>query len=1614
MSDSYPTVGLAVDLNEIVALQAALSSITAQYSALGDVADSTAARLTAAAAAAGSGDMGAAAKANTKVVVDADAATAQSAKEAAALRIAAAVEYASIVRQQEAEITGARRAADAENAAIDAAARTRLTFNMAMTKQTFAEMTADERAYNAALAADSAASNAAAQSALTFRMAMTRQQMALAAADEAQQAASVARQVGQQQTFMSSLQEAAATVGKGRSALLEYRAAQLGISSEAAPFIQALKDSEGAALRGGVAIATLTRELVVMGREILRGNFSRLAGSATVAGQALGELLPTALLVGGAIIALVGPIVLLAAEALRGQAEMAKFNNELQVTGQYASLTADQLSDAANKVAESTHTSIGGAIAVFNTLASSGRVYGDELLSMGDAAVKLGDLTGQNAAKISQSFLKMAGDASGALNELNGQYHFLSLGEYEHINSLIEQGQKQEAVTLLFKDFKTYLDQQTKDLGILAQAIKGVGDWWTDTTAKMMAYGKAAPVAQQIAQQQQLIANAQSYQGAATMRAEGEDPNKVIAIAQAKIDALNARQQTNTATGANSVQTQKQIDAANTASALLSTLRSNVEKAQAEKNALQHDIDLNGSATDPITSARVSYERSHQTQLNAAIDKRYDRADHTRASVKGDSGAQAAVDKTTADISALNSQLDTEAKFDLSPLAEDQAKIGKAYDETMAKFADSTNAKKQAFAVDAATLAADKERLTILNALAGALIKEAQADSLRVQDLQASIANIQTAHAALNSYYSDGVQNSALYVGALDAEAQANLDNVNAQTNLGIAQKFGVTSLNDISAAVQKSLGVSKQRGDQIQDEAQKTAKLADAVNALTAVQKAETAIADQHTAALQTISDQNAMTAAYAAGALGLAQYDRQKAIDAALTKVARPLSPNESAAVAAGATDPRIQEQAQATADALALLSSAANENQAKLNYQMETTLRLASETTAQRAVDANTQQRIHDLEVQTGQAVTAQTAQMIQQEEIAKKLATDLAQLTISIEDSVQKAFDDTGKLDFTSLQTGITQALRKAVYDALLAKPIDMLINATINGLTSQIGSASGGLSSLFSSSGLASLFGGGGTANSPTGEISNGLTTLDGGLSQVQNAVGNVADVGQQTNSLLGSIGGSLQGLPGAIGEELAVIGIGQVVGGAISHALGIKQNAQNATYGAVAGAILGGPIGAILGDVIGGLLGPQPSNFTASATFQPGGEINQIGGDSPNASTTAAIKSVASTLEQTITNLAAIGINANGLISSIEIGQRDSSKINLTNGQQIQTATGDPQALAEALDIALLKNAKYTDPNEQALVQQMIQANRSFTDISNSLQAYAVAQNDFKTVNLAFLQATNPTAYAVQNLQASQLARRQTLSQEASAGDFTNAQIAQINAQLPVIESAEITNALDSLSTAAGGAAHTLADFKNAQAAVITYVQGLKSGALSPLSPQAQLANDQSTFASQLALAQAGNYTALQGITTVADSYLKDAQTFYGSSGAYNDLFNSVSDQLTNLGSSSITDPQTAAINQANQDLQTAIANASLEIVQAIQTSPTVGSGGTGAGTGAGGTGTANNPWGAAFTKNGVLEALAANAEAIVAAHADSTTQVVSAIQSQDTVKTALLGGLAA
>lgn len=298
----------------------------------------------------------------------------------------AAVERAAALQRQ---VEQARAAAIAErelSAAASGATRGQGAGVLAGQNRGFQELTRDINEVNAALAAiERGAGSQSAIQAQTDKLVslwsqgrITAEQYGAAVkrldASEAALARSSAQAAAQGDRFIAGLREQAETAGMTARQILEYRAAQLGVSDRAAPLIARLaqvnKSLDGtgiSARQTAAAMRMVPAQMTDIVTQLAGGQNPFLiliqqggqlkdsfGGIGPMFRALAGMITPFAVTVGAAAAA-IGAV---GYAAYKGASETREFANSLILTGNYAGQTAQQLSDMSRRVGEA-HSTVG-------------------------------------------------------------------------------------------------------------------------------------------------------------------------------------------------------------------------------------------------------------------------------------------------------------------------------------------------------------------------------------------------------------------------------------------------------------------------------------------------------------------------------------------------------------------------------------------------------------------------------------------------------------------------------------------------------------------------------------------------------------------------------------------------------------------------------------------------------------------------------------------------------------------------------------------------------------------------------------------------------------------------------------------------------------------------------------------------------------------------------------------------------------------------------------------------------------------------------------------------------------------------------------------------------
>ena len=245
-----------------------------------------------------------------------------------------------------------------------------------------------------------------------------------------------------------------------------------------------LKDAAEAENAVGTAAHANTgalREFIVLLREAGRGDFTRMAGSATILGTRLGVLEAVGLPLLGlfAAIGVVGGVV--AAAFLEGSQKAAELSNTLSITNNTAALTAIGFEDMAERIAKARDVTQSAAEGVLKGFVETGRYGGEALENLSEGAIKFARLTGQSADDVVKSWSKMADDPVKFAEELANHYRLvtdagtgLTANQIELARRLQEAGDKMGAINVIASSVKAGLDEQAEHVGYLTGAWRSL------------------------------------------------------------------------------------------------------------------------------------------------------------------------------------------------------------------------------------------------------------------------------------------------------------------------------------------------------------------------------------------------------------------------------------------------------------------------------------------------------------------------------------------------------------------------------------------------------------------------------------------------------------------------------------------------------------------------------------------------------------------------------------------------------------------------------------------------------------------------------------------------------------------------------------------------------------------------------------------------------------------------------------------------------------------------------------------------------------------------------------------------------------------------------------
>ena len=294
--------------------------------------------------------------------------------------------------------------------------------------------------------------------------------------------------------FLASLEEQASAIGKTRTELLEMKAAQLGVSAQAAPFIQQLKAQEKQMGLAGLTAGQYSQAMRMLPAQItdvvtslasgmpiwlvaiqqggqIKDSFGGISNTFKVL---MSYLTPARILIGG-VVSTVAALAKAGYDAYDSQRTLQK---ALIMTGGYAGSSATEIKSLVDEIAGSAAVATSGQILeVATAVAKTGKFTKDELKTITKATADWVATTGESTEKVIGYFEKIAKDPIKGLAELNETFNFLDKGQLTYIATLEKTKGKIEAVEYATELFAKTMKDRSDEIAETATPLEKM---WID------------------------------------------------------------------------------------------------------------------------------------------------------------------------------------------------------------------------------------------------------------------------------------------------------------------------------------------------------------------------------------------------------------------------------------------------------------------------------------------------------------------------------------------------------------------------------------------------------------------------------------------------------------------------------------------------------------------------------------------------------------------------------------------------------------------------------------------------------------------------------------------------------------------------------------------------------------------------------------------------------------------------------------------------------------------------------------------------------------------------------------------------------------------------------
>lgn len=316
-------------------------------------------------------------------------------------------------------------------------------------------------------------------------------------------------QAASQTSFIDSLRAQAEAVGKTRLELLELKAAQLGITTQASPYIAQLRNAENAQGRLGKTAGELQWALRGVPAQLSDIAVSIEGGMPLMTvfmqqGFQLRDMFGSWGAAGrGVVMSLIGmvtPLTAVSAGVLAltaayyyGSKERDAFLRSLVMTGDAAGVSTDGLVIMSRQISDSVGTQAKATEALV-AFVDAGVKGQSELRKYTQTAIEWERATGEGVDKTAAKFASLQEDPLAAVQKLNEGTNFLTAAVYEQIKSLQDQGDETAAAEVAMDALDTAMRDRSKriveSLGWIEKAWRGIKDAAAGAAETMASAGR--------------------------------------------------------------------------------------------------------------------------------------------------------------------------------------------------------------------------------------------------------------------------------------------------------------------------------------------------------------------------------------------------------------------------------------------------------------------------------------------------------------------------------------------------------------------------------------------------------------------------------------------------------------------------------------------------------------------------------------------------------------------------------------------------------------------------------------------------------------------------------------------------------------------------------------------------------------------------------------------------------------------------------------------------------------------------------------------------------------------------------------------------------------------